>query len=117
MSIGMKTLSLLLLLSALAACSSSPGQPSAAADASTDQPAAAADAPQGEAADGAEAAAHEAAVAAAFDPVKCVRYTPSGTRISQKVCKKQSEWDRLKEKAQRDMADAQRRSGHENQTL
>ena len=95
-----------LVLLSLAGCASSPGQETASADS-----------PESAGAANEQSAGEEASVAAAFDPVRCVRYTPSGTRISQKVCKKQSEWDRLKEQAQRSLGDVQRRAGHENQTL
>ena len=97
-------LTLLMLVLVLAACSSSPSQESAGASES------------GSTAEE-QASGEEESVAVAFDPIKCVRYTPSGTRISQKVCKKQSEWDRLREESQRSLGDVQRRSGHENQTL
>ena len=84
----------------LVACSSTPGSETTSTETGAENTAA----------DDQEAA-REAQVAAAFDPIKCVKYTPSGTRISQKICKKRSEWDRLREqREQRDMQDLQRRS-------
>ena len=94
---------LILLALALAACSSSPSQDTASVTAS-------------EYGAGTETTS-QASIAVPFDPIKCVRYTPSGTRISQKVCKKQSEWDRIQRESQEQLQNVQRTSVHENQTL
>ena len=99
-----KPFAILLAALLLAACSSTPGQETSA-EASGQKPASDTASPE-----------EQQAVAAAFDPIRCERYTPSGTRISQKICKKQSEWDRLRAEAQRALQDVQTRSVHENQT-
>ena len=44
------------------------------------------------------------------DPVVCKRITPIGTRISQKICKKQSDWDQISSVGSAFTEDAQRRS-------
>ena len=46
----------------------------------------------------------------------CKRIAPTGTRISQKVCKRQRAWDALTKAAQEGGADAQRRATHSNAT-
>lgn len=61
-------------------------------------------------------AADEVTAAPVFDPIKCEKVRPTGTRIPVKVCKKQSEWDAIREAAQRDIQDAQRRGSHQNST-
>ena len=42
-----------------------------------------------------QVAAADGAEAPVLDPVKCKTVTPIGTRIGQKVCYKQSEWDEI----------------------
>ncbi len=98
-------LALICLIFGLSACSTSGGQQAAGDQA----------APPAEREMTAEEA-EAAAVAAAFDPRVCKRFAPTGTRISKKVCKKQSEWDALRANAQEGGADAQRRAVYSNAT-
>lgn len=47
-----------------------------------------------------------------LDPVKCETITPIGTRIGQRVCLRQSEWDRMRGAGQGLAEETQRRSTH-----
>ncbi len=55
-------------------------------------------------------------VAGPLDPIKCEKMTPTGTRISYKVCKKQSEWDAIRRGSQALGEEVQRRATHSNDT-
>jgi hypothetical protein len=44
------------------------------------------------------------------DPRVCERIIPTGTRIAQRVCFKQSEWDQMRANAQQAAEDSQRRA-------
>lgn len=91
MQTTLKTLSAIVLFgAALTACSSSPEQANIA---SSDQVASA-----------------DSMVPTIDDPVVCKRITPIGTRISQKICKKQSDWDQISSVGSAFTEDAQRRS-------
>lgn len=46
----------------------------------------------------------------------CRRYAPTGSRISQKICKKQSEWEAISKNASQAGSDAQRRGTYSNDT-
>jgi hypothetical protein len=48
--------------------------------------------------------------------VQCHKYAPTGTRVSYRICKKKSEWDRIREASQREGQDAQRKAAHNNTT-
>ncbi len=87
---------------AVAACAGTSNQQSAAAQAAPVV-----------AADGAPVAEQ---VAAPLDPIKCEKMTPTGTRISYKVCKKQSEWDAIRRGSQQMGEEVQRRATHNNDT-
>jgi hypothetical protein len=50
------------------------------------------------------------ATAAVDDPRVSERIIPTGTRIAQRVCFKQSEWDQMRENAQAATQDSQRRA-------
>ncbi len=87
---------------ALCACAGPSGKESAANQAA---PALAADG----AADGQQ-------LAAPLDPIKCERIAPTGSRISSKVCKRQSEWDAIRRGGQQMGEEIQRRAVHNNDT-
>lgn len=103
---GMQLLPLLLAL-LLGACSSNGGVTGAQVETGSDPVASA---------DTGEQAVEDVAAAPRFDPIRCEKIRPTGTRIPVKVCKKQSEWDAIREAAQRDIQDAQRRGAHQNST-
>lgn len=99
----LKMATLILAASTLVACASS----------TTDQAAADQATPVVASADG---AAEAPVVYGNEDRMVCKKFAPTGTRISQKVCKKQSEWDTLSKNASEGGADAQRRAVYSNAT-
>jgi hypothetical protein len=96
------------LFGLLVACSTSGNQETATAEAESTQVAAVDDA-------GAEGGGEN--MPEAFDPIRCKKFSPTGTRVPVKVCKKQSEWDQIREGSQNAGQDIQRRAVHSNQTL
>lgn len=64
----------------------------------------------------ADAAAETPTLYGNEDRMVCKKFAPTGTRISQKVCKKQSEWDAISKNASEGGADAQRRAVLSNAT-
>jgi hypothetical protein len=87
------------LVAFLSACASTNGGASASASIE-----------QGAANTVAQADAPASAHAAVDDPRVCERIIPTGTRIAQRVCFKQSEWDQMRENAQMATQDSQRRA-------
>lgn len=101
-----KQATLILAAGTLVACASSSNQQSAADKAAPEV-----------AANSASDGATEAPVLYTNDDRRvCKRIAPTGTRISQKVCKKQSEWDAISKNASEAGADAQRRATLSNRT-
>ncbi|MEM1404522.1 MAG: hypothetical protein AAGG55_14385 [Pseudomonadota bacterium] len=57
-----------------------------------------------------QVAAVDGAEAPALDPVKCKTITPIGTKIGQRVCYKQSEWDEIEGAGKETTREIQRRA-------
>ena len=102
----LKTATVILVASTLVACASSSNQQSAA-----DQVA-----PVVAANGAAEGSAETPVLYGNEDRMVCKKFAPTGTRISQRVCKKQSEWDAYSKNATEGGADAQRRATLSNAT-
>ncbi len=96
----LKMLSVSLAVLTLCACAGSAGKESAASEAAPVVPV--------------QGAPESEEVAAKVDPIKCERIAPTGSRISSKVCKRQSEWDRIQQGGQQMGEEVQRRAAHNN---